>query len=568
MKANYMYVVLLALLCFIAFPVQPASAASVQGEFVEAVYRDTVDAKGNVTGQELSQVTLRASDGSERTYYMNTLASLYINNTPTNIQGFKAGMQVTASVTLRRITEMRGTSVDTSNEDANFGEANTGTAGQINPNGRSLTGVVTEIDPYGMFITVKPDNGRETQYFINNETQYFKNSNQTTLAGMFIGDRVQLRFSSATSSTVTRVTMSDVGTKVAGIYKARLQVFSGATNRLTVRNEEQFKNWDFQQMNGTRLKAYKTTSQTTYYVGGMKISKNQLSNYRGSELYYVTTNTFGQEVIEKVVVLSVRERSYEAPIGSVDTTNNYMRLDLDTLKFLYYHGGTILVRNGRLIEETSLSGQGKAFAVTQPQGNTEIANMIYTTSKGFTSANLADHELYFGELYYGGDFNDYNVELNDAVKLTDNYWQYTKDDIVNLQFTNTTAAYDDLNGQLLPFDAETELKEYETYYGYFYVQDGIIDTIYIVDESVRNSTQIVTGIVDEVDARTPAVSVHSLNEWVGDNWQGIGGDLDTTLEKAVIIKDGKNISVEQLTAGDHVYMLLDANSEPHVVLIN
>ena len=559
---------LLALLCFIAFPVQPASAASVQGEFVEAVYRDTVDAKGNVTGQELSQVTLRAGDGSERTYYLNALASLYINNTPTTIEGFKAGMQVTATVTLRRITEMRGTSVDTSNEDANFGEANTNTAGQINANGRSLTGIVTEIDPYGMFMTVKADSGRETQYFLNNDTKYFKNSNQTTLAGLFIGDRVQLSFSSATSSTVTRVIMSDVGTKVAGIYKARLQVFSGAANRLTVRNEEKFKNWDFQQINGTRLKAYKTTSQTTYYVGGMKISKNQLSNYRGSELYYVTTNTFGQEVVEKVVVLSMRERSYEAPIGSVDTVNNYMRFDLQTLKFLYYHGGTILVRNGRLIDETSLIGQGKAFAVTQPQGNTEVANMIYTTSKGFTSANLADHELYFGELYYGGDFNDYNIELNDAVKLTDNYWQLTEEPIVDLQFTNTTMGYDDLDGQLLPFDAETELHAYESYYGYFYVQDGIIDTVYFIDQSARNSEQIVTGIVDGVNPRTGAFSVHSLSEWVGDNWQGIGGDLDTTLEKAVIIKDGKNISASEIAVGDHVYMLLDTDSEPHVVLIN
>lgn len=568
MKVNYAYVVLLALLCVIAFPVQPASAASVQGEFVEAVYRDTVDAKGNVTGQELSQVTLRASDGSERTYFMNALASLYINNTPTNIQGFKAGMQVTASVTLRRITEMRGTSVDPSNEDANFGEANTSTAGQINANGRSLSGIVTEIDPYGMFMTVKTDQGRETQYFLNNDTKYFKNSNQTTLAGLFIGDRVQLNFSSATSSTVTRVTMSDVGKKVSGIYKARLQVFSGATNRLTVRNEEQFKNWDFQQMNGSRLKAYKTTSQTTYYVGGMKIAKNQLSNYRGSELYYVTTNTFGQEVIEKVVVLSMRERSFEAPIVSVDTANNYMRFDLETLKFLYYHGGTILVRNGRLIEETSLIGQGKAFALTQPQGNTEVANMIYTTSKGFTSANLADHELYFGELYYGGDLNDYNIELNDAVKLTDNYWQVTNEPIVDLKFTNTTAAYDDLEGNVLPFDAETELHAYEGYYGYFYVQDGIIDTVYFIDPSARNSEQIVTGVVDRVNERTGQFDVHSLNEWVGDNWQSIGGDLQTTLDKAVIIKDGKNISASQITAGDHVYMLLDADSEPHVVLIN
>lgn len=566
MKANYAYIVLFALLCFIAFPVQPASAATVQGEFVEAIYRDTVDEKGNVTGQELSQVTLRASDGSERTYFLNALANLYINNTPTNIHGFKPGMEVSATVTLRRITELRGTSIDTSNEDEQFGEANTDTAGQMNGNGRAVSGVVTEIDPYGMFITVKPDNKREAQYYVNNATQYFKNSNQTTLAGLFIGDRVQLRLSSATSSTVTRVTMSDVGTKVAGLYKARLQVFSGATNRLTVRNEEQFKNWDFQQTNANRLKAYKTTSKTTYYVGGMKIAKNQLSNYRGSEVYYVTTNTFGQEVVEKVIVLSMRERTYEGLIRSVDVANNFMRLD--TLNFLYYHGGSILVRNGRLIGETSLASQGKAFAVTQPQGNTEVANVIYTTSNGFTSANLADHELYFGALDW---VDGYTVELADAMKLTNNYWQTTEEDYVELQYTNTTAAYEYIDNEMLKIDAETELEIYTepAAYGYFYVQDGMIDTIYFIDPYERNSEYMMTAIVESVNTTKPAsFNIHSASEWVDSGWVGIDAAAELTLEKAIIIKDGKQITMDDIAPSDHVYMLLNQNSEPHIVLIN
>lgn len=565
MRANYVYSLLLVLLCFLAFPVQPASAATVQGEFVEAVYRDTMDEKGNVTGQELNQVTLRASDGSERTYFLNSLASLYINNTATTITGFKPGMMVTANVTLRRITDMRGVSEDTSNENAEFGEANTSTSGQINANSRSVTGIVTEIDPYGMFISVKPDSGRERQYYVNNNTQYFKNSNQATLASMFIGDRVQLRFSSATSSTATRVTMSDVGTRVSGIYKARLHLFSSTTNRLTVRNEEQFKNWDFQQNRDTRLKAYKTTSKTSYYVGGMQISRSQLSNYRGSEVYYVTTNTFGQEVVEKVIVLSMRERSYEGLITSVDTTNNYMRLD--TLNFLYYHGGTIFVRNGRLIEETSLVGQGKAFAITQPQGNTEVANMIYTTSNGFTSANLADHELYFGALDW---VDGYNVELTDAMKLTNNYWQETEEDLVELQYTNTTAAYEYINNTLLSLDAETELGLYtEPTYGYFYVEDGMIDTIYFIDPVERNSETIMTAIVDTVNTVQPATfTVHSANEWLDGGWSSVNASANFELEKSIIIKDGKRIEMEQLAPGDHIYVLLNANSEPHLILIN
>lgn len=282
-------------------------------------------------------------------------------------------------------------------------------------------------------------------------------------------------------------------------------------------------------------------------------------------MYYVTTNTFGQEVVEKVIVLSMRERSYEGLITSVDTTNNYMRLD--TLNFLYYHGGTIFVRNGRLIEETSLVGQGKAFAITQPQGNTEVANMIYTTSNGFTSANLADHELYFGALDW---VDGYNVELTDAMKLTNNYWQETEEDLVELQYTNTTAAYEYINNTLLSLDAETELGLYtEPTYGYFYVEDGMIDTIYFIDPVERNSETIMTAIVDTVNTVQPATfTVHSANEWLDGGWSSVNASANFELEKSIIIKDGKRIEMEQLAPGDHIYVLLNANSEPHLILIN
>lgn len=564
-KKKYGIIVLLAFLCFLAMPFTPASAATFDGEFVEAQYRDTFDEKGKVTGQELYKVILR-KNGNEREFFINDKANMYINNTQTKISGFKTGMPVVAKVSLSRVTELRGTSVDHSNEDDEFGEGDTNTGGQIPENSRSVAGVVTEIDPYGMFITVKPDNKKETQYYLNQHTQYFKNNNQTTLAGLFVGDRVQLKFSAAATSTVSQLYMTEEGKQVAGIYKGTLQLFASTTNRMTIKNEQKFSNWDFQATNSRKLQAYKTTSRTTYYVGGMEISKNQMRNYRGSDVYYVTTNLFGQETIDKVVVLSMRERTYTGIIEQVSTAYKYMRLD--SLSYLYYHDGSILVRNGRLIEPTSLVAQGQAFAVTQPQGNTEIANMIYMTTNGFTSANLADHEVYYAALDW---VDGYDVELYDVLQLDNNYWRSIgadlDDEILPLEFTNTTAVFENMNGDFLNIDANTELELYTGEYAYFYVQDGMIEAIYFPDSVEAQS--VVTGVVTQTQTVEPtSLVIESASEWLDGSWSTIDAALKLNTDTALVIKDGKQVSTDAIHREDHVYVLVNQDGQAHIVFIN
>lgn len=562
---KYVYGLLLVLLCFLAMPFSTASAATFDGEFVEAVYQDVLDDKQNVIGEELHKIILR-KNGHEREFFMNDLANMYINNTQTTIAGFKPGMPVIAKITLARVTELRGTSVDSSGETHEFEEGNTSTEGQIPANSRSVSGIVTEIDPYGMFVTVKPDNKQETQYYLNRDTQYFKANNQTTLAGLFVGDRVQIRLSSSTSSTVSQLRMSDEGKKVAGIYKGTLQLFASTTNRMTIRGEQQFANWDFQATNARKLKAYKTTSRTTYYVGGMKVSKNQLRNYRGSDVYYVTTNMFGQETVEKVIVLSMRERTYTGIIEQVSTAYKYMRLN--TLNYLYYHDGSILVRNGRLIEPTSLVAQGQAFAVTQPQGNTEVANMIYMTTNGFTSASLADHDVYYAALDW---VDGYGVELYDVLKLDSNNWRYIgtelEDGFLPLAYTNTTAAHENANGTNLNVDVETELELYLGEYAYFYVQDGVIEAIYFPDSTEAGI--VMTGNVSNVKANQPTeLTIQSASEWVNGNWETVDATLSLNTDTALIVKDGRVVTMRDIAKNDHVYVLTNMNGEAQLIFVN
>lgn len=139
------------------------AAQMVTGTFVDVTFSEYANSNG-VIEKKLSKITLQNESGRQVTYNINDSARLYINNTVTTIEGFKMGMQVEAEISLRSVVELRGTSTSTS-------ETESPTVAQ---NTKTLAGVVTSIDPNGLFIMLKPDIGEETTYYINKDTEYQK----------------------------------------------------------------------------------------------------------------------------------------------------------------------------------------------------------------------------------------------------------------------------------------------------------------------------------------------------------------------------------------------------------
>lgn len=140
------------------------------GTFVDVTYSEYTKPDGTIEKQ-LSKVTLQNDRGRTVTFNINKNTRLSINNTSTTIEGFKMGMAVEAEISLRSVVELRGTSntpIETNG---------TSTGGSV----KTSAGVVTSIDPNGLFIMVKPDVGAETTYYINKETNYQKALQQQIL---------------------------------------------------------------------------------------------------------------------------------------------------------------------------------------------------------------------------------------------------------------------------------------------------------------------------------------------------------------------------------------------------
>lgn len=545
--------IMLLLVVGLAFN-QPAKAAQlVTGTFVDVTFSEYTKPDGTIE-QQLSKVTLQNDRGRTVTFNINKNTRLYINNTATTIEGFKMGMEVEAEISLRSVVELRGTS--TTATEPNGSSAGSGSSS------KTTAGVVTSIDPNGLFIIVKPDVGEETTYYINKETNYQKGSSATDISALYVGDRVKLNFKNKNTSVVTKVAISETGTLVENLYKGEIQAVNPNANKLTVKNQHAFINWQFGSQITNDLSTMSFTSKVPIYVGNTKVEKGQLKNYIGSEAYYATVKQFGKEVIEKIVVLKNNERTYYEPMLSVDT--DYQLLKLKSAGTLYFHNGTILIRNGRLIEPTGLLAYGTAFVIADGAARDHYAQVVQVTSDSFMSPNLAGHELYYGRL---SQADGYLIEIDDAMKIESNVFKKTEDTVLSV--SNSTKAMVDDGNKTYSVMPDIELYLSEGDYGYFYVKEGHVQALHILDNAKPVAPSMLTGKLQSVKSKYPAViNVKSVSQWQNGRWYEAGEMVDMNIDQATIIKAGKVIQPSDLQASDRLVVLSDRFVKAHFILVD
>ena len=556
------FVLLLTLLPFVN---SPAQAATVYKGTFESITYDDKELQDGTVERTIKGVTLRNSSGKTTTFNVNNNTAYYINNTVTTIDGFKYGMELEATVNLRTVTKLVGKS-----------DVEQGT---IVKNSRELSGVVTKIDPNGLFIRVKLDSGTEKDYYLNNDTVYFKGRKSVDLSILFEGDRVKMRFSNANSSLVTELEINQVGTMIENLYKAQLNSVNVSGNRFTVSDSHPFTDWEFGIRGNDELKTYSFNSNTTIYVGNKKISKNQLRNYKYSDIYFLTVKQYSKEIVKKIIVLQNNERTYFDRIASVDASLKYLKLE--EFGTIYYHAGTILVRNGRLVEPTSLTSEGSAFVLTDGITKNTYTHIVNVVNDGFLSPNLASHDLYFGQLSLI-EGSHYLIEISDFTKLEQdginrNHWKYQDEERMTLSYSNNTISTATVgnSGTVLA----TSLQTHKNKYGFFYVKDGHVQAAHLLGSNAMQPTNILTGRIATVNVTpgtqgakgidsTAQIKVENVSQWYNGAWLDTAQLNRIELSQVLIIKNGKRISVQELESSDRVVIFTDEDLNAKIVLVN
>lgn len=523
--------------CFSPSP-QVQASTLVSGMFVDVTYEEVV-MDDKTTEKQLSSITLINDKGKTITLNIDQYASLFMNSTPTSIGAFKEGMWVEATVELRNVKELNG-----------FVEIAQGSDSQAI--GESLTGTVNTIDRNGKFISMNSKERKSVNYYLDEQTQVFKDNKLVDLSFLYEGDRVKLTLEDRNSTTVSTIEIIAEGIKVEHLYKGTIQQIDTKKKKLVVKDEKVFGNWDWQYNSGA-ISSKPFTAKTPIYVGNKKIDASQIRGYINNEVYYVTIEQMGQEVVQKMIIKQANERNLHEHLNSVDTSAQ--RIRLSSTGNIAYHNGTIIIRNGRLVDASALSPSGDAYVITNGVSTHQYANVIHVTNDGFQSASLSNHEVYFGQINSVGS---YKVALTNVNRLSNNYWYGIG--FTNLSFSNDTVVVEDANYLTTDFTNSTSK------FAYFYVKDNHIVAARIVGSG--SPASLISVGRYSASYNWYSIHVKDINQWQAGNWIETTPIyyLDTT--KTTFIKEGKVISKSDVKENDRLFIIHDTYAQARIILVD
>lgn len=554
-KNNSFFVAFFVVLFSSFWLANPASADSpVTGTFVNVTY-DEIQIDKNATEKRLSTITIKNEQGRTMTLSIDKYAKLSVDSVSTKIDAFKLGMEVEVDVDLRRVKAMRGS---------------TGTApGKIELGDKVVMGTVNQIDPNGDFLSIRLDNGQSKTYYLTNLTEISKGTTFVDLSVLYEGDRVKLMFSEYNANSIRSIEVIVQGIKIEALYKGTIQRIEPTDKKIILKDEQIFLDGRWQSnttfgRNGPNNSSYSYSAKAPIYVGTQPIQADRLRQYANHDVYFVTVSQFGKEVIERMVIKEKNERTFYEPMTSVNT--NSKSIGLQTKGSIRYHDGTILIRNGRLVDDNSLLASGTAFVATESNKQNEFANVVHISNDGFQSPNLANHGIYFGQIHTA---NNYEMTLTSAMLLSkENYWQH--EPMTTLSFNNDTAATIDSRGSVLTIiPQQDELKRYAGKYGYFYVENNQIVAVHLIEPTAPTATIVSTGRIEGITQSNPAIiRIRNVSQWQNGMWKTAGNISSMNIEQATIIKDGKVISVKDLRVNDRLYLLHESQVKGRILLVN
>ncbi|MER1999553.1 MAG: hypothetical protein ABS882_07245, partial [Lysinibacillus sp.] len=402
--------------------------------------------------------------------------------------------------------------------------------------------------------------GKVQEFYVTSDTEFFKGTQKVDFSYMYEGDRVKLSFSQSDTNTLTEVDIVQDGVLIENIYRATLNNVNSISNRMTVKSATSLMDWDFGYDTGRAFKTFKFNNSTTIYYGNKAIRKNQMRNYRNSNVYFVTTNVNREEIVKKIIIMQNFERTYYDQIATVNTKSQYFQLDqTGTFK---YHNGSILVRNGRLVEPASLQTKGSAYVITDGKTASQYTHVVNVTNDSFLSPNLASHELYYGTISSYSDLN-YRINTKDMLKLTNNVWKSTNNKA--LSYSNNTVFTQNLGEAKVNVSSLSRVMNRP---GYFYVKDGHIVAAHFLEVSDTFTSVVTTGRLASVNNSAGSVAMQDVTQWMNGKWELFPSIPSLDLSKSMIIKDGKIVTTSELKRSNRIVVLSDRALNVDIVLIN
>lgn len=521
--------------------------------------------EGYFKKHEHNNIVFEEFDGTVHHIAFDGRTRLTIDEREVTIDDFKDGMEIYVELKGRKIVYMDGFSTDF--------------PAYITPESKQRTGLVKKIDRDQIVITTAI--GTEEIYFTSPSTIALQNGKNVSLNNLYVGDRVKLHFDDIDTTIVSKIAIDGSSVLIKDLYKGEISVTNRMSSVVTFHDVEVFRNGEWQEVGTLRLPY---NSSLPLYVAGQKINYTNIENYKGKTAYIALKDFYGRDGAEKMVIKDQYETRYSEKIENINRYTSQIKLE--GVGNIDYNEGTMVIKNGRLVDNYSITQNSSALVVTDGRGKNSTADVIYIYDEDINNSNIGMDRIYAGRIE---SMDQYKVNLRDFFVLDKNKWEsfaYGSDeDIKGLYFDNETFIYDLEEDKTLTakemFEGEYHVDEDDEnrkdktkrdYNAYIYTDGDRISAIYLredMDSLLRQ--RILNATVSSVDETVyeidnPNEENSDLNIDLRDikNWSEQSGKWDLGYENrnirtkdALIMKNGKRIKASDLKSGDKLYIVAD-----------
>lgn len=488
--------------------------------------------------QDNSRLTVIDAYGRESTYAVAPGVTVLIENRPAGLKDLVIGIDVTLSLNNNVVSKITGS----------LG----GDLGSYTPPVSGIrTGRVKEVTSKTLLLL--NDNGQQEEYYLSNSTWVTKNGTWKSLNQLQVGDRVKLYLNNLASRVVDKIEISSNAGKIVRVVKGKLeQVYPGGS-KLALSGVKEFFYGQWYPVQGFEL--VDVVADTEIYAKGQMITASQLAqNFLGQEVYLAFTQSYGNPQGVKLVVKDGVAQTYGDRIVDMDWGANQFVLDNEKLR-ITLNPGTIVIRGNKLVDRDDLEDKDYVFLETNGSGS-NLTSVLVATADFYPK----DWELYRGRI---DAVEEDRFELAYYSRFEDNEWDEPSRSgrDVDLGFDAETVIFDTVLGrEISPGKfAESRWSGYyeDDYYAYAVTEDDKTLAMTLWDYYDRPQVLKTTlGRVSRVSSNT--VELDWVVDWsqTYEKWMN-SYPLTLNLSNALIYKEEELVTVNDIKAGDYLYLIHD-----------
>ncbi len=523
---------LLMVACIVSYPMAGFAAAKAPAGTMEGFI---VNIFGNT-------VTLEDYDGDVHTLFADGKTEYSMDmEIVYELSEFKRGMEVYLEYKRDTITYIDGYSTES--------------FGQIDPGSRFRSGQVTMIDRDRLEIMDLL--GHKQIYSIGPATIVTRGGMSIRREEIGEGDRVKLYFDTYDTMTASRIQVQGRSILLKGVYKGELAVSDRYDDSLSFEGLKMLKNGSWEDVPTSRMKL---SPDSKIYISGSAVNAENLKYYKGKTAYLAVKDFFGGDSVEKMVIKDRFERLYSERIDEKSPYSS--QVELSNKRNINITKGSIVVKGGRLVEDSSVTPGQTALIVADSSYAGENANVVMVAGEGNAPSQLNASYIYSARL---GIVLPYSIETEKLYVLENHDWSAMED--MAFYYDEDTFIYD------VDEDKVVDVEDFSSgkyapgmkkgKHAYIYADGDRAGFIAIRDEMESlGALRITSGVADSAYESKKTgwmVTARDASDYSAkkEKWMSKKNSVNIILEEALIIKGSERIEANEILPGDNLYIVRD-----------